>query len=396
MHPISAPWTTWWQDDLPCRFSREDTVRNLAFLMDMIGAEWLRKALQPRSNHPLIAEWMTNGANAFLLLNALAEDARLLTSVPGFDEIVRDLRENKQCQPSWHVIRAAAMFQRGGAAVSKFYDQSDERAPDFLIRFNSIEVNVEAKLLLESDLEDTFHEYAQPLGVRVFAEAMTEELVHPPVTIVLKSIATLPDYDEVVHAVSKLLHDAKLPPKNHRGAHFNIFIDPPPVGNGLFRQYHVLCPRSNKENLRVATRIKTASRQLLSERAAGHPGIFWLGVTRHQSAPFLRTMLMRKFDDGEYAGVSQVFLLQSGTHLEPPRRSVIDYGTQIVNSKSRTSLPVKIPVKPLDLVGELMALHGSEPGLPAYRVGAVQTRVGPGMPPLRLPDLRRVDQQSLE
>jgi hypothetical protein len=46
----------------------------------------------------LITEWMTNGANAFLLLNALAEDARLLTSVPGFDEVVRELRENKQCQ----------------------------------------------------------------------------------------------------------------------------------------------------------------------------------------------------------------------------------------------------------------------------------------------------------
>jgi hypothetical protein len=153
MHPISAPWTTWWQDDLRCRFSREDTVRNPAFLMDMIGAEWLQKALQPRSNHPLIAEWMTNGANAFLLLNALAEDARLLTSVPGFDEIVRDLRENKQCQQS-----RRQCFSEGGAAVSKFYEESDERAPDFLIRFNSIEVNVEAKLLLECDLEDTFHE----------------------------------------------------------------------------------------------------------------------------------------------------------------------------------------------------------------------------------------------
>jgi hypothetical protein len=30
--------------------------------------------------------------------------------------------------------------------------------------------------------------------------------------VVLKSIATLPDYDKVVHVVSKLLHDAKLPP----------------------------------------------------------------------------------------------------------------------------------------------------------------------------------------
>jgi hypothetical protein len=132
MNTIPTPWTGWRQDDLPCRFSPKDATRNADFLKDMLGAAWLGKALQPLSTHPLIGEWMANGVNGFLLLNALAEDARLLTSVPGFDQVLTDLKESARCLPSWHVIRAAAIFQRGGTSVLRFYEQNGERAPDFL------------------------------------------------------------------------------------------------------------------------------------------------------------------------------------------------------------------------------------------------------------------------
>jgi hypothetical protein len=163
MKPLLAPWATWWQDDLPCRFSHDDAIRNRDFLVDLIGEGWLRKALQRHSsNHPLVLCWMTNRADAFLLLNALAEDARLLTSVPGFDQVLRDLKNGSQCLFSWHVIRAAAMFQRGGAVVSKFYEQNGGSAPDFLVKLGPSDVNVEAKLLL-SDLDSTFSKYASPL-----------------------------------------------------------------------------------------------------------------------------------------------------------------------------------------------------------------------------------------
>lgn len=396
MHPIPAPWTTWWQHDLPCRFSPEDATRNAAFLKDMLGEAWLGKATQPLSTHPLIREWMTNGANAFLQMNALAEDARLLTSVPGFGQVLRDLKESGQCLSSWHVIRAAAIFQRGGASVSQFYDQNDERVPDFLVSVNSLEVNIEAKLLLISELEETFHEYANLLREKVFAEAMPAKSIYPPITIVVKEVTVLPEHSEVVGAVSTLLSNPQILPNEYRSTRFNVFLDAPPPGKGLFRSCYVLCRRSDKENLRVATRIRNASRQLLSERGAGHPGIFWLGITEHQDARFLGTLLLRKFGNGDHAGVSQAYLVLSGTHLQPPRRTVVDYGARFVNPKSRNPLPIEIPLKSLDLRGDLNALQSSEFGIPAYRVGAAETAAEPGMPQLWLPDLRRVDEQSLK
>ena len=143
---LQAPWTTWWQDGLPCRFSREDASKNCAFLIELFGRRWLHSALGPRSQHPLVSEWMTSGVNAFLRLNALAEDSRLVISVPGFrGNILGDLRHRRRCLPAWHVIRTAAMFVRAGTAVTCFYPQTHEMVPDFSVSFESVEANVEAK-----------------------------------------------------------------------------------------------------------------------------------------------------------------------------------------------------------------------------------------------------------
>jgi len=396
MQPITAPWTTWWQEDIPCRFSREDAARNCQFLTNILGPGWLQKALAPSGKHPLLSEWMTNGANAFLLLNALAEDTRLLASISGFDQILRDLRDGKRCLSAWHVIRGAAMFQRAGAAVTSFYEQTDDPVPDFSIRFGSNEGNVEAKLLTKSDLEEEFEKYAKPLQETIFTEVMAQESVHPPVTIIVKDAHRLPDTMDIVHATASLLHDSKTPPRELRSDLFNIFVGSPPSGSGLFRGCYILSPRSEKENFRVATRISKASQQLLSDLTSKRPGIFWLGMTRHQDPIYLRNLFVKRFAAGHYAGVSLAFLILSGTHLEPPRRSVIDYGSRIVNPKSRVALPSSIPVKPFDLLGDLITLYSSETGLPAYRVGAVETRHAAGMPQLRLPDIRRVQDKLLE
>jgi hypothetical protein len=391
MQTVSAPWTAWWQEDLPCRFSRLDAGRNRDFLVDLLGAEWFRRALQPQSSQPLIAKWMTNGANAFLLLNALAEDAGLLTSVAGFGQVLEDLRNGGRCLPAWHLVRGAAMFLRTGGVVSQFYEQTEKGAPDFSVKFNGIEANVEAKLLLKSDLEEAFEGYAQTLVKRIFGEVMADEQIHPPVTAIFKDADNLADAGEVANAVAALLRHPKLPAKEFRGASFNVIIGPKPPGVGLFRSFYALCPRSEGENLRVLSRVSKASQQLQSDSAAERPGIVWLGMTRHQNSVFVRNLLLRKFNAGQFSGISQVYLLASGTHLERPMRTVVDYGVRVVNPKSRVTLTATIPVKPLGLIGDLIALHGSEAGLPAYRVGAVETRCGAGMPQLLLPDLRRVD-----
>jgi hypothetical protein len=339
---------------------------------------------------------MTNGANAFLLLNALAEDARLLISVPGFDRVLKDLRDGTLYESARHAIRGAAMFRRAGAVVSQFYEQTERDAPDFSVRIDDIEANVEAKLLQRSDLEEAFQSYGKTLCKRIFEKAMPDELIHPSVTVIFKDVGNLEDAGEVANAVADLLRDPRLPPKEHRGASFNVFVDPKPSGAGLFRSFSALCPRSEKENLRVSSRVSKASRQLQSDLASDRPGILWLGMTRHQNSVFVRNLLLRKFIAGQFSGVSQVFMLGSGTHLAPPRRTVVDYGARVVNPNSIVRLTATIPVKPLDLIGDLIALHNSEPGLPAYRFCEVQTKYGPGMPQLMLPDIRHLDQKMLE
>ncbi|GEM_PF-5165423 len=389
---LRAPWTTWWQDDIPCRFSRNDATQNCSFLIDLLGREWLQKALGPRTQHPLVSEWMANGANAFLLLNALAEDARLLVSVPRFGGIVKDLRHRKRCRPGWHVVRAAAMFQRAGVTVTEFYEQTTEEIPDFSIRFSSVEANVEAKLLTKSDVEEVFEEYAKLLLQRIFADTMAKEVIYPPVTVVVKDAAHFPDSDEIVNAVRTLVNAS---PTESRTEHFNIFVDAAPsITTTLFRSCHILCPRSEKENLRVETRIKKASHQLLSDATSERPGILWIGVTEHQDPLAIRDLLLRRFERGQYRGVSLAILSLSGTHLEHPRRSVVDLITTIVNPKSRAPLPCTIPIGPLDLNSPLNK-HSGDAGIPAYRVASAETRVAPGVPGVSLPDIRRIDPQLL-
>ncbi|MGC1482935.1 MAG: hypothetical protein WA789_03995 [Candidatus Acidiferrum sp.] len=316
-------------------------------------------------------------------------------AVPGFDQVLKDLCDGELCKPAWHLIRCAAMFQRANANVTEFYKQTDKAAPDFSIRFDSVEANVEAKLLVDSDLEETFGKYGERVYKKIFAEAMSQESIHAPVTVILKDVNDLADPATVVSSVTALLRDPRPAPKESRTKSFNIFVSAAPPGKGLYRGCYVLCPRSEKENLRVASRVSKASQQLLSELADERPGILWLGITHHQNAVFLRDQLLNRFDSGRHAGISQAFLVLSGTHLESPIRTVVDYGALVTNPKSTRQLSTGIPVKPLDLNGDLVALHGADRSISAYRVGAVQVRVGPDMPQLFLPDFRQVDRASL-
>jgi len=149
------------------------------------------------------------------------------------------------------------MFQRAGVAVTGFYEQTNEKIPDFSITFDSVEANVEAKLLTKSDVEDAFEEYAKPLLHRIFVEVMAKEAIYPPVTIIVKNAAHLPDPNEVGNATRTLVNG---PPKELRTEFFNVFVDAAPsITTTLFRSCHILCPRSEKENLRVETRVKKAS-----------------------------------------------------------------------------------------------------------------------------------------
>ena len=393
MSQIPAPWSTWWQEDLPCFFSQQQTARNRDFLTETLGQSWLQKALGPTSQHPLVIEWMTAGANSFLQLNALAEDIRILQSVRGLDAVLEDLRLGEQSLSTWHVLRAAAMFCRAGARVDEFFAQSSVKVPDFSLSYHSVQANVEAKLLTTSEIEESFHEYAKPILDRIFVQIMNEERLHPPVSVIIKDALNLPVADEVIRSVEILLKHA---PGQLRNRSFNIFVEAPlEVPTTLYKRCYILCPRSNKEDLRVSTRIRDASHQLQAQGLSTVSGIACVGMTQQQDPIAVRGLLLRKFRDGQYSGVSAAILLLSGTHIQPPRRSVIDLFSTISNPKSHAPLPLPFPFKALDFMKRLED-HFNEPGIPAYRVLASQIRKTDENVNIRLDDVRRISPDLLK
>ena len=123
---MNPKWTQWWQTDVPCRFSSARAKENALFLTDLLGSQWVEKVqTHPGStNHLLIQRWNNNGANAFLELNALAEDARLLEGMPGFEGIVADLKNSDRALPTWHALHCAALFERAhrGEGAPRCYE----------------------------------------------------------------------------------------------------------------------------------------------------------------------------------------------------------------------------------------------------------------------------------
>ena len=118
---MNHPWSTWWETDLPCQFSRERALENCDYLLEKLPN--IAKALDSPGvqNHPLFQCWRNNGAMSFLEINALAEDLRCIDAVPGINEVIRGLLSSELCKPTWHVIHSAAMFAREkGNRMSRF------------------------------------------------------------------------------------------------------------------------------------------------------------------------------------------------------------------------------------------------------------------------------------
>lgn len=259
-----------------------------------------------RNNHPLLQRWGNNGAGSFLEVNSLAEDLRLLEGVRGLQAVVSDLRHAQRCQPAWHVIHSAALIARSSTAViKKFFPQTHETLPDFAIQHEAIEVAVEAKLLLQSDAEIEFGKYASKLQEDLFARVLNEN-VNPSVTIILKDPHNVPPSPRLVQSIQEGVAAYRDGTMSLRTPLVNVFLGPPQSGFEAFSYCDILCPRSPKENLRVAARGKAASKQLRAYTQDGHAGLFMLGLTDRQDPHELRSMFSQRFDRGEYLA-SQVF-----------------------------------------------------------------------------------------
>jgi hypothetical protein len=394
-----APWAKWWQPDLPCAFSQAQAAENCAYLTELLGAAWLERGLSSPgfAEHPILQRWK-GGAPAFLELNTLAEDAKILGQVPGFGQVISDLLDTERSTPAWHVVHTAALFERAAPrTVVEFLPQTETPSPDFKMEVRGKTIGCEAKALLTSDKEQAFYDYAFPLVESVFEGVLASPTLHPTVLIVIKDVDRLPQVSEVIGAVveaNQLFSGSQIKVSRSQ---FNIFIAPihhlAPLQNlGEHRLCYVLCPRSPNEDLRVQERSKQAARQLRS-LAELTGGLFSVRVSEYQNPHTILNTLNRRFLRGEYHAMSGVMLMRSATQLGPPRRTPVDLIVTAHNPRAVFPLP-NLPMRAAGLLVPLLKEVPPKDVVPAYHYGS--TIVG-GTGPLGafVPDIRLLTKDML-
>lgn len=384
-------WTQWWQDDIPCRFSREEATENASYLAQLLGVSFFKGANYPIAEvkHPILQRWRTRGAGAFLELNALASDLKVISEADDFKVILHDLKNPNTCASAWHAVHVAALLSRArGARVEQFYPQTDESLPDFLVSYEGQRVACEAKLLTKSGQEEAFKAYAVGLAQRIMNEVLAGASIHPSVTVVLKDVHSLPPINSVVAVVAEGRDGYSGGRLEYRTPEFNVFIEAAKaMSSGVTesRSCFLLCPKSDKEDVRVQRPGAKASKQLSAPSTAGYPGILFLGITPRQDPGYVVSLFQRRFAGGQYPGISSVMLIYAGTHMEQPLRSPIDLIATVRNEGSARPAP-NLPLQPVGLLGALPTEIND--GIPAYRHLSHEVRVGDSFGGVFIPDLR--------
>ncbi|MBI4999061.1 MAG: hypothetical protein HZC22_19600 [Rhodocyclales bacterium] len=320
----------------------------------------------------------------------------VVSSIEGFDAIVADLRRRNTCLATWHTVHTAALLVRGtGSRLVRFFPQTDAKSPDFIVEHDGHETMCEAKLLSKSGPQEAFERYAARLSSTVRDVVLKEERPYPTLTIVLRDVTVLPPLEQVITRVVEGIAQFSDSPIEYRNKFFNIFIVPRPQEAGDLtsaRSIYVLCPKSEREDLRVHQRGAEASRQLISEVGSGQPGLLLLGITQMQDPGYVADLFRRRFSSGHYPGIAGALLIYAGTHMGEPMRAPMDLVRSIRNEQAQRPLP-NLPLWPVGLIGQL-PIHSSE-SVPAYRHLWADARVAEGSGGQFVPDLRTLDASML-
>jgi hypothetical protein len=390
-------WIKWWQDDIPCQYSPNDAVQHAAFLTELLGSSFLEGANHPlgQVKHPILRRWKSSGAGAFLELNALASDLKIIANAAGFETVLHDLRNTSTCLATWHTIHVAALLGRGSESeVTQFFPQTDESAPDFLVVYQGESVACEAKLLAESGPQEAFGVYASELSHNIIDNILTGESMEPTVIVVLKDVSNLPSMDDVAMIVARHINEYSGTRMEHRSSAVNVFLDPPESATSEVtesRRCLIFCPKSDKEDLRVQRPGSKASKQLLSGRAGDYPGILLLGITDMQDPGYVVSLFRKTFKGGRFSGISGVLLIHSGIHLQEPMRAPLDLVALVRNDLSPVPHP-NLFLVPVGLLAKLPTESSED--VPAYRHCAHVARVGRGGR-ITMPDIRTLTSAML-
>jgi len=397
---IESNWITWWQDDLPCEFSKNKTRKNHEYLVKVLGENWLKKRIRRgATNNPIIQRWTNNGANAYLELNALAEDIYLIEHKPGFKTILNDLKSTNTCAPTWHVIRCAAMFERGEeGVVSRFHLQTAESSPDFSLNIGSKEYPVEGKLLVESECEIEFAKYSGKLLDSINKLVLEDRLFYPQISIVIKCFEYLPEIQNIVESLKVGLRNYTEQSIKGSFDKFNIFIDPENVIKKNFldhKSVYIFCPRSIKEVIRTEGRIKSASSQL-KKYDREMSGFVCIGIGEHQDPYHIRDRLIERFSKSQLKSISGVLMLRAGTYLQKPKRSTLDLISIISNVNATMRIPTEnLKYCPLGFSGKLIDGARNTNEVSAYRRMVVEGKVANPEAGLYMPDIKCLTNEML-
>jgi hypothetical protein len=385
------PWYDWDQRDLPCLFSRERAQENRSFLEHALDAVSLAiDGPQPRDGL-LQDTWRTTGAGAFIEINSLAEDLRLLLLKPGVSPVLRDLMDPRLSQPTWHTIHTAALFERARpGAVINFVDARNEKAPDFIVKLHGERVSVEAKLLTLSKAEERF----QTVAKEIVDALQTPHAIVPRNTNAIVVLKQPVSANTAAHVADFCKHRLPLyvdATQVHRGPACNQLLEPisPPPGLSDYCAQYVLAPVPDSENIRVLQRAKKASKQLRLFPTTRDSGIVSIGLSDTQDSSAVFEHINERIRRGRFSGIAAVLLLKRRTLLDAPRRTTLDLFEVRRNPSAKSPIPEVIPLRPLDGAALLSHVEPSIGGVRAYRLGVATGRVvDPTRCALPLPDIR--------
>lgn len=374
---VIVPWYDWYQTDLPCQYSQADASEARKYLEVNLGFAFLDQQGAIRKTHPLLTEWDTVGGNAFLQMNGLADDIRLLRDKAGIDTVLTDIRDERLCLSSWHLLHTAALFERArSGAVVEFLESGDEERPDAIVDVAGNRTPLEAKLLTHSEDEERFERAARFIADGVSPSHARLEMP-TALYVVLKQATINPSVQGVLDVVNESLAEYRGTPLVRRSNLCNVFLGPieTPAGFADARLLYLLAPVPDTENIRVLGRAKKASNQLRSLSSEALSGILSIGLTDNQDGARVFEHIANRIQAGRLRAISGVLLVKRRTLLAPPLRANLDLLEFRTNTSSQQPLTGRVLLRPAGAAGVLTQVEPPVGGIRAYRYGISSARV---------------------
>lgn len=401
MLPPTREWPETWPPQVPSAFSSERARQNADYLEQCLGAAWIRKGVARGAPHQFLQDWRWGGLEAFLRLNALAEDLRVLEGTAGLPSVLAELKTPKQSQPTSHTIHTAALFRRAGNNVSRFYNPKNDSLPDFELQVQGDRIPAEAKQLTQSEPERLFSSHASLLQEALLNSVLIEGTNHPELRIVIKDGRHFPTTADIINAVREGLRARSTNGASQHGFEFrsplfNAFLlAPPPFGDVTDAvSLQIVAPRDDKEDDRVERLLNKANKQLKRNTNGEEPALMCLALGRHQDPHAVAALIHHKFNNGDFRSTSGVILHSFANQEGPQPKTVVDLISYISNPNARRSVGA-ITLEGVGITGSLLDNTPIDATTSCYGVGIARGRIAGNNATIGLSPLFRLPSSML-